>query len=229
MKKIVLITLLCLGLTVANANELPKFAFKQYTISEDSDDKVHKLIKEGSQLVFPEPIKARVLLVNALSLISKGAKINEYDYLWIQYGLMKSSMQSGSSTYGPGTKEDYLHIARMVLKFLEHSKGTGDWIFTEKGAFKMEVCREAGNGLGWTMMEEGFALDEALSYVNKAVECMRGDEDNFIFDTKVRILLKMKRDNDAYKLVKSVLDQNSDFVDFQDIKNSNEYNKWLKK
>jgi hypothetical protein len=229
MKKIILTTLVGLGLTISHGNDLPKLAFTKYSISDESNDKVHELVKEGSQLVFPEPRKARVLLVDALTEVSKGAKIDQYDYLWTQYGLMKSSMESGGNTYGPGTKEDYAHIARNVLKFLASIEGTGQWAFTKEGAFKMEVCRTAGNGLGWDMMEEGTNLEEALTYVNKAVECMRGDEDNFIFDTKVRILLKMKRTDDAYAIVKSVLDKDADFGDFQDIKNSTQYNQWLKK
>ena len=229
MKKIILTTIVCLGVSIAHADTLPELVFKSYPISDESNDKVHKLVKVASGLVFPEPKKARVLLVDALTEVSKGSKIDEYDYLWTQYGLLKSSMESGGATFRPGTKEDYMHIARNVLKFLETVQGTGQWVFTEEGAFKMEVCREAGNGLGWNMMEEGKALEEALTYVNRAIECMRGDEDDFIFDTKVRILLKMKKTDEAYTVVKSVLAKDSDFGDFQDIKNSSEYNQWLNK
>jgi len=231
MKKFILMLGLNLSLltSILIANDLPELAFKQYAVSDESSEVVHELVAEGAKLVFPSPKKARALLLYALTKVSNGAKIDTYDYLWTQYGLMKSSMESGGNTFGPGTLADYLHLARNVLKFLESTGSTGEWLFTELGAFKMEVCREAANGLGWNMMEEGKKLEEALDYVNEAVSCMRGEEDNYIYDTKVRILLKMNKRNEAYKIVKSILNEDPHFGDFQDIKNDANYKKWLRK
>lgn len=228
MKRIILASLLTLTTSLTlQADDLPELVFKNYTISDDSNKDVHALVKEGSQLVFPEPRKARVVLVKALTEVSKGSKIDKYDYLWTQYGLLKSSMESGGNSFGPGTKEDYEKVAEHVLKFLAPSFSTGFAPFTEEGAFEMEVCREAGNGLAWNLMEDGKKLEDALNYVDKAISCMR-DEDKFIYDTKVRILLKMNKQDEAYKIVKEVLKDNPDFGDFQDLKEDEKYLAWLK-
>jgi len=230
MKSLIIKTIVgVLALSIVTfANTLPKLAYKQYKISKDSNPTVHRLVKEGGELVYPKPRKARKLLVEALRKVSKGAKIDKYDYLWTQYGLLKSAMESGTSKYGPGTRADYMKVAKNVMKFLDH-ENVGEWQFTELGAFQMEVCREAGNGLGWELMEEGKKLKTALQYTKKAEDCMRGEEDYFIYDTKVRILLKMKKKNKAYTIVKQILNKDPDFGDFQDIKHSKSYRKWLKK
>ncbi len=128
------------------AASLPTFTYQQYPIAEDSNDDVHELVSEGASLVYPEPSAARGLLVKALQKVSKGAEINEYDFLWTQYGLLKSSFATGGSDFESGSKADYIHVAKNVLHFLDTQTNTGEWAFTEEGAFRMEVYREAGNG-----------------------------------------------------------------------------------
>jgi hypothetical protein len=163
--KHILIKLLILSsflLTSVNSFSLPASALKQYKISDNSDTHVHALIKQGSQLVLPQPRKARVLLTQALDKVSKGAKIDKYDYLWSQYGLLKSSIESGTSNFGPGTRKEYELVARNALKYL-NTQSVGDWQFTEIGAFQMEVYREAGNGLAWMLMEDGRSLNESFT------------------------------------------------------------------
>jgi len=57
---------------------------------------------------------------------------------------------------------------------------------------------------------------------------MEGTKDEFyIWDTKVRILLKLGRVDEAYAIVQRVLKKDSSFADFQDIKNSAPYKAWL--
>lgn len=209
-------------------NALPSYVFNTVTISNDSNSELHELIEQAAQMVLPEPRKARKLLIDALQKVSKGTKIDKYDYLWTQYGLLKSSMKSGSADFGPGTEQEYIAVARNVLKFLDNQSNTGDWQFTKVGAFQMEVYRSAANGLAWHLMEQGKKLSEALKIVRKGKEFSRGDEDYYILDTEVRILLKMGKINDAYKIVKKVLTESPDFSDFQDIKEEKVYKSWLK-
>lgn len=72
-------------------------------------------------------------------------------------------------------------------------------------------------------------LTEALNAVEKAVEHIRDEQDYYILDTKVRILLKLKRDNEAFAIVKQVLAEVPEFGDFQDFYDNARYQRWLAK
>jgi tetratricopeptide (TPR) repeat protein len=163
----------------------------------------------------------RDLLIEALYKIDRGVDVSEYDYLWIQYGLLKSCFEPDSAEFTHGTVDDYVKIASLVLDFLDETTSTGIWQFTDLGEFQMEVYRVAGNGLAWQQLQLGThpkQWQEALSTIEKAVAYVRGAEDYYILDTKVRILLKLGRDDEAYQIVREVLQQEPNFIDFQDLK-----------
>ena len=54
------------------------------------------------------------------------------------------------------------------------------------------------------------------------------DAPSYVEDTKVRLLLLMNRENEAFEIVKSCLALAPDFSDFQDFKNNKKYLEWLK-
>jgi hypothetical protein len=225
------LSLLCSTTVLGASPSLPEFAYKQFPIAEESNDEVHELVAQAAAQIYPEPLVARSLLVKALQKVNKGAKIDEYDYLWTQYGLLKSSFDTGGANYGPGNQEDYMKVAHNVLNFLDTKTNTGDWVFTETGAFRMEVYREAGNGLAWELMESAInnaVLKKALTIVNKTEAYIRDEKDYYILDTKVRILLKLKKEAKAFEIVKNVLSENPDFGDFQNFYDNNKYKTWLK-
>lgn len=220
----------CLPYAVQHTAALPRFAYEQFPISGESDEEVHVLVKEAAQLVYPEPREARVLILNALKKVSDGASIDLYDYLWTQYGLLKSSFETDTSEFGPGGKTDYLNVARNALDFLDNETNVGAWPFTELGGFQMEVYREAGNGLAWYLHEgddDVAMLNEALSVINKTEEYIRGEEDYYILDTKVRILLKLDREQEAFEIVRDVLKEEPDFEGFEDFHTNNAYQVWI--
>lgn len=68
-----------------------------------------------------------------------------------------------------------------------------------------------------------------MDYPDAGVEVIEGQNGYYIFDTKVRILLKMGKTEDAYEIAQRVLSKDPSFGDFQDIKASKEYKAWLKK
>ena len=228
MKRYLMLMAVLLLLTVAaGAQAYPAYVYADYMLSEDSDPAVHALVKEGAQLVASEPRQARQRLVQALEKVSQGMAIDEYDYLWTQYGLMKATMEAGSADFGPGTQEEYVRVARHVLEFLDEQGNTGEWVYTELGAFRMEVYRTAANGLAWHMMESGSNLEKALVIIDKGIQrASRGEEDNYMLDTKVRILLKMGKKQEAWRIVAEVLDKDAEFGDFQDIRQDPEYRAW---
>ena len=49
---------------------------------------------------------------------------------------------------------------------------------------------------------------------------------DFIRDTKVRILLAMGRDDEAYRMVEQVLNRTPDFGDFADLKHHPDFVRW---
>jgi hypothetical protein len=217
---------MALLMTVAVAQAYPDHVFANYPMAEDSDPAVHSLVAEGAQLVSYEPRKARKLLSRALEEVSRGAAISEYDYLWTQYGLMKATMEAGTADFGPGTREEYGKVARHLLDFLDNQGGTGEWVYTEIGAFRMEAYRAAANGLAWQMMEDGRDLSRALEIIDRGLEDVRGMQDYYMYDTKVRILLKMDRKVEAWRIVARMLEEDPDFADFQDLRRNPDFLAW---
>ncbi len=214
----------------ASSNELPEMVFKDFPVSEESSREVHKLIARAATLVHPEPRKARQLIVSALEKVDRGRRISEYDYLWSRYGLLRSSFEPDTADFGPGTREDYLRLARSVLAYLEGRDTVADFYFLEDAAFRREVYRTAANGLAWFLYEDAGtdpeALAEALHFAEMAEANMVEAGHHFILDTKVRILLRLGRKEEAFEIVEQVLDEDSDFADFQDFLSNEEFRRW---
>ena len=220
---------LCLVLASSAARAYPPHVYGKYELAENSDEAVHALVREGAQQVAVEPRRARELLTKALDKVSRGAAIDEYDYLWTQYGLMKATMEAGTADFGPGTRDEYMKVARHVLQFLDEQGNTGDWVYTDIGAFRMEVYRSAANGLAWYMMEDGRNLSRALEIIDRGLEYVRGMQDYYMYDTKVRILLKMGKKREAWNIVAQMLEEDPDFADFQDLRQNPDFLAWQKK
>jgi len=217
------------GTLAAHAESLPSSVFQKYSISDKSSTELHALVKQAAMSVRGSPRKARKLFISAITRLRKGDTINKYDYLWTQYGLLKSTFEPSTATYGPGTKADYIKVARNVLAYLD-TQHVGDWTYTEIGAFQMEVYREAGNGLSWLMLKDPKSnksqLEKALKLVTKTESHIRGKQDFFIYDTKVRLMMKLKRQTEAFKIVKTVLAKAPGFGDFQDFNKNKAYLNW---
>ena len=232
MKRAIALAMLFLAFSLAaGAEELPGTVFKNFPIADESSSEVGELVQKGAALVYPQPREARRLFVEALTKVDKGARIGEYEYVWVLYGLLKSTFETGTSTFGPGTKADYMKLARKAIAFLEEN-GVGQWVFTPQGQIKMEAYREAGNGLAWYLQDDPKAdrkaLEEALGVIEATEEFVQGTEHYFVYDTKVRILLKLGREEEAFKIVKTVLDEVPDFADFADLRKDPKYLAWAK-
>ena len=215
-------------MSVWSAADLPEFVYFQVDTSEDSDRDVGALVKEAVQLTHEKPEEARRLYIEVLRKVKDGAQIDEYDYLSTQYGLLKSAFDRDTAEF---TKRDYMQTAENVLAYLDDSTSTGIWEYTTLGEFQMEVYRSAGNGLAWHLAEESdneTQLLKALEAVDKAEQYIRGVEDYYIYDTKVRVLLKLKRQQEAYAIVKQVLDEEPGFGGFQDFSANAAYSQWRK-
>lgn len=72
-------------------------------------------------------------------------------------------------------------------------------------------------------------LVKALHIIEKATPYSESESYYFVFDTQVRILLKLGNKEEAYQIVKRILRISPDFVDFQDFKTNTDYLTWLEK
>ncbi|MCU0437275.1 MAG: hypothetical protein MUC49_05125 [Raineya sp.] len=77
-------------------------------------------------------------------------------------------------------------------------------------------------------------LEKALQILEKGYQFagFRYDAWNdrsYIHDTKVRLLLKLQKQEEAFAIVYETLKEHPDFKDFDDLKNHTEYLKWLEK
>lgn len=70
-------------------------------------------------------------------------------------------------------------------------------------------------------------LEEALILARRATGRVQHPSQYWTHDTEVRILLALKREDDAWKIVHQVLDELPDFADFKDLKVDARYIAWL--
>jgi tetratricopeptide (TPR) repeat protein len=106
------------------------------------------------------------------------------------------------------------------------------WQFTSLGKFHKEVTRITANSVAWDLhaiSDKKEDLEKALAIILKGVAFIEDKNHYFIYDTQVRILLKLGRREDAYRIVKRVLTGSPDFHQFQDIKQDGDYVDWMKK
>ena len=196
------------------------YALEYVTTSEDSSDQIHDQVKTLAQgMSDPVVVKERALAI--LEQVKEGSDISEYDFLWTPYSLLKIAY-SGS---GSGLAEsDELVLALSTIDYLD-ANGVGDWHYTDEGQFKMEVYRAAANSAAWSLRESD--PRQALQIIDSGLEHAR-DDDMYMLDTKVRILLNMNSAEQAFAIVRDVLEQTPEFGDFQDFRDNDEYLTWAK-
>lgn len=196
------------------------YEFDKVQISDESSANIHQSVKTlATSLADPAEVKIQADAI--LMQIHQGEEVGEYDFLWIPYALLKVAYAgSGSGLSEP----DDLKVALNTLTFLDEY-GVGDWQFTELGQFKMEVNRIAANSAAWALRES--KPKQALEIIQSALSFAR-DEDLFMLDTYVRVLLNLGQAEQAYTIVKQTLEENPDFGDFQEFKHNHTYLSWAK-
>lgn len=100
---------------------------------------------------------------------------------------------------------------------------------SDLGQLQKEIIIEASNTLVWYELlktDDLTQLEELLARVNLGCSYATEDEHVYIFDTKVRLLLKLKRNQQAYRLVLHLLWKIEDLEILDDIKITQEYLQW---
>jgi tetratricopeptide (TPR) repeat protein len=170
-----------------------------------------------------------------LDFFSSGKVVDEYNLLYANYGKMYAYNYLNSFHKAAYSKEGLLEMnlaaIQQGLKTLALIPSV-IWHFTDMGAFHEEVTRVVANAVAWQMYEiydKKKDLEKALEIIAKAVEFVSAEHHYFIYDTQVRILLKMEQKEEAYRIVKRTLAMASDFEDFKDFKSDADYQEWLEK
>ncbi len=223
--KLFLIGFIALILQIQSFSALAQdsiYDFKDISIAEETASNIQSQIKALAQDL-SDPAVVRDTATDLLRQVKAGAQIDEYHFLWLPYALLKGAYADSNTGL---SQENEFTVAINTLDFLKSQGNVGDWYYTELGQFKMEVFRTASNTAAWSLRHSD--PKRALVFVEEALEHAR-PEDNHIRDTKVRILLNLGKKDEAYTIVKAVLDEEPDFSDFQDLKVNPEYLTWLKK
>ena len=201
---------------------------------------MNTLIKEANALMGAKSDKEKLQQSlkkydEVLTFFSSGKVVDEYNLLYAHYGKAYAYYHLTANHAGSISAEEMLALKQAEI---QHGLRTLDlvpamiWHFTDLGKFHEEVCRFAANTVAWNMhlhTNSKEELEKALAIVQKGGDYIQREEHFYIYDTQVRILLKLERKEEAYQIVKRILAQSPNFGDFQDIKQNAEYNNWMAK
>lgn len=200
---------------------------------------VADLIEAGNDLWFNyagEPLNAIKKYNEALEYFNTGKVKDKYLFLYLHYVKTNAYSNLASDDYYDDMSEEDKKKGRLTcietgLKGL--SLIPADMLpDTSMGEFYKEAIRIMGNAVAWEMhetYEDVAKMEEALVLINQAAAWVKNKSEYFIYDTKIRILLRLGRKEEAWQLVKKTLEENKSYTDLKDIEDSKEYKQWLKK
>ncbi|MCD4664073.1 MAG: hypothetical protein K8R68_02305, partial [Bacteroidales bacterium] len=204
-------------------------------INDKNFKKVKSLNKKGiTEMQQRNYAKGVKHFEEALSFCTTDKKYSDYDEMYAHYGIVYCLgylliQQEKGKNYDE-MAEKLITIGKKTLKEFIPADGL-IWHYTEEGAFQEECIRYIGNSVAWYLFEncsETETLNEALKYINRSTQYITGSQHHYIYDTQVRILLKLNRNEAAYPIVSRILINNPDFDDFQDFKKDTNYLQWIK-
>lgn len=153
------------------------------------------------------------------------SKDEEYDFLYANYQALWICANLGES-------KKALSYAKKCMELMSDTIRAGAiFHYTDTGRFYEEVIRYATNTIAWDLYKHSDSIDElerALKTISHGCNYIDSPDYFYAFDTKVRILLKLGRKEEAYRIVFTCLQQRPDFSDFSDIKEQKEYQDWKK-
>lgn len=187
-----------------------------------------ELAKKGSELMQRGDYK------EALNLFNEVIK-SEPDNLYAVYGKAFCLAVSRNSTSDKTKKEDLTReIWELCERLIKITSEFSLFPYLEEHLFPRETLRFAYNAFAWYIYEKATdekILLEALGYIEHCLSLkspLDKEESFFCYlDTKVRILLKMNKNEEAYRIVQNVLEKDMYFGDFQDIRMNKDYKNWI--
>jgi hypothetical protein len=161
--------------------------------------------------------------------------VDEYNLLYANYGKVYTYSYLTSNHKNSFSPAELLELQQAAIKQGLHTLDLVPaiiWHYTDLGKFHEEVVRIAANCVAWDIhliSDKKEELEKALEIVLKGVAYVESEVQCFIYDTQVRVLLKLGRKEDAYRVVKRTLALSPNFGDFQDIKQDADYIAWLER
>jgi len=219
-----------------------KIDLRNNTVDNDDDTeerkKMVKLIQAANALrgyVYTDNLKALNKYDQALSYITSGKVSDEYNQIYCHYSKMwiYGQLAYRVDSLTDDKKKEYEIAgnkeAEICLSLVPNN--TMVWHFTDEGQFHEEVIRYASNFIAWGLYvrnDDDASLQKALEIIDRG--CAYSDEPNYFYlwDTKVRILLKMGRIDEAYRIVDRILTISPEFSDFQEFKKHRDFLEWRK-
>mgnify|MGYP006077636761 CR=1 FL=1 len=128
--------------------------------------------------------------------------------------------------------EQIQELSKTILNLMVHP--SPEWAYAPKNAMVKGFESALGN-MAWRILETSSEQNDLLTAVSmideatdEVLNVYRHDDLRYLLDIKVRLLLKLKRIDEACLLAQNVLAKDDTFADFQDIKTSKEFKAWQK-
>lgn len=201
---------------------------------------INTLIKEANTLMYAEDDREKLLLSlikydEVLTYFSSGKVVDEYNLLYANYGKVYAYSYLTSTHKAAFSSLELSELIHAAIKQGLHTLSlvpSTIWHYTDLGKFHEEIIRITANSVAWlmhTINDTKEKLEKALKIILKGEAYIENESHYFIYNTQVRILLKLGRTDEAYQIVKRTLARLPDFNDFQEIKINTDYKTWLAK
>jgi tetratricopeptide (TPR) repeat protein len=148
-----------------------------------------------------------------------------YEYLFALQG--KLWCMNELAAQDPNRTAEAIALARSVLEFTQNENNI---YYSEAGQLSRAAQTLAHNSLGWYLLQSGRDLNEAFEHVNSAIEKIdySSEEATFavVLENKVKILLALKRNDEAYGVVYQMHRQFPALPFFKQLSQTSEYQQW---
>lgn len=173
-------------------------------------------------------LKSVELYDEVLAWFTSGKVVDDHVFLNTHYLKSRGYVYLHAYCKQQHTAEELNELKRMII---EQSRYTLSLVpTTTELPYYKEIVRACCNSVAWNMAELATNSDElkqALTILQQGIDLIEMPEQFFLYDTQVRILLKLGQKEEAYRIVRNVLTLLPDFSDFQDIKQEANYKNWL--
>lgn len=199
----------------------------QLKLAEVSSSAVTKAIAQLTENIGEGDREESLSLLNkANSVLDLAQKepISAVDYIWTQYALLQA-------TYGDqdelqlGDAATILELADTLMTFIE-ANGLGEDPLSDEGQFKVHAYRYAANVAAWVNREEN--SEQALKLIEKALPYIN-DQQRYMFDTYIRVLLALGDKERAYSVIRQQLAEHPWFEYLEEFYDDKTYRRWLRR
>lgn len=161
-----------------------------------------------------------------IELADKILKEEPEDFITLnnKFNAYFSLKQGAPESEKEGLSKGYLEFLYHLVNFMENRYNFND----DKDKDKITLYQNAQNNIAWEMNLYGKTKEDwerGLVHVQKSLDFSKKE---YILDTKLRLLLKLGRNGEAFDIALSMLKKDEYSKDFQDIKIRADFKEWVK-